>query len=226
MGFRKKNARKRDSKSESAVILGKPASQLTKEDKKLLSARMAEIKTSNGSKNTVQSTIPFLCIYKDGVCQVSENFFSLPEEVSTALDNLNNAYRSLRLKSMEELDSLIIQAENYSPVFFQYTESSFNELENALLQAKEVQQKELPSEREVQSAKKNLNDSISALQQVMKYDVNNDGKITLSDIISVQRWLISDYSLTQRNIYIADFNNDGVITLTDVILFQRYLLRN
>ena len=60
----------------------------------------------------------------------------------------------------------------------------------------------------------------------MKYDVNNDGKITLSDIISVQRWLISDYSLTQRNIYIADFNNDGVITLTDVILFQRYLLRN
>ena len=173
-----------------------------------------------------QDSITALTTAYDNAVVVSENFFSLPEEVSTALDNLNNAYRSLRLKSMEELDSLIIQAENYSPVFFQYTESSFNELENALLQAKEVQQKELPSEREVQSAKKNLNDSISALQQVMKYDVNNDGKITLSDIISVQRWLISDYSLTQRNIYIADFNNDGVITLTDVILFQRYLLRN
>ena len=57
--------------------MGKPASQLSKEEKKILSARMAEIRSENGGKNTVQNTIPFLCMYKDGVCQVSENFFSL-----------------------------------------------------------------------------------------------------------------------------------------------------
>ena len=77
MGFRKRNAKLSDNKSKSAVIMGKPASQLTKEEKKILSARMAEIRSENGGKNTVQNTIPFLCMYKDGVCQVSENFFSL-----------------------------------------------------------------------------------------------------------------------------------------------------
>ena len=77
MGFRKRNAKLSDNKSKSAVIMGKPASQLTKEEKKILSAQMVEIRSENGGKNTVQNTIPFLCMYKDGVCQVSENFFSL-----------------------------------------------------------------------------------------------------------------------------------------------------
>ena len=72
MGFRKKNARKSDNRSSAKVIMGKPASQLSKEEKKILSARMAEIRSENGGKNTVQNTIPFLCMYQDGVCQVSE----------------------------------------------------------------------------------------------------------------------------------------------------------
>ena len=38
---------------------------------------MAEIKSANGGKTTVQNTIPYMCMYKDGVCQVSENFFSM-----------------------------------------------------------------------------------------------------------------------------------------------------
>jgi len=42
MGFRKRNANKSDNCSKSKVVMGKPASQLTKEDKKILSARMAE----------------------------------------------------------------------------------------------------------------------------------------------------------------------------------------
>ena len=77
MGFRKRNANKSDNCSKSKVVMGKPASQLTKEDKKILSARMSEIKSANGGKTTVQNTIPYMCMYKDGVCQVSENFFSM-----------------------------------------------------------------------------------------------------------------------------------------------------
>lgn len=34
MGFRKRNANKSDNRSKSKVVMGKPASQLTKEDKK------------------------------------------------------------------------------------------------------------------------------------------------------------------------------------------------
>ena len=54
MGFRKKDARKSDNRSKAKVIMGKPASQLSKEEKKILSARMAEIRSANGGKNTVQ----------------------------------------------------------------------------------------------------------------------------------------------------------------------------
>ncbi len=77
MGFRKKNARRKDNKATASVIMGKPAGQLTKEEKKILSARMSEIRQQNGGKSTVQNTIPYMCIHRDGICQVSENFFSL-----------------------------------------------------------------------------------------------------------------------------------------------------
>ena len=77
MGFRKRNARTSDNKAKSAVIMGKPAAQLTKEEKKILSDRITEIKRQNADISTVQNTIPFQCMYRDGVCQVSENFFSL-----------------------------------------------------------------------------------------------------------------------------------------------------
>ena len=53
MGFRKRNARQ-DNRSKSKVIMGKPASELTKEEKKILSARMAEIRSENGGNSTVR----------------------------------------------------------------------------------------------------------------------------------------------------------------------------
>ena len=77
MGFRKKNAKRRDNKVQSDVMMGKPAKQLTKEEKKILSARMAEIKAEGKTKGTVQNTIPYNVMYRDGICEVSENFYSM-----------------------------------------------------------------------------------------------------------------------------------------------------
>lgn len=77
MGFRKINAKRRDNKVQSDVIMGKPAKQLTKEEKKILSARMAEIKAEGKIKGTVQNTIPYNVMYRDGICEVSENFYSM-----------------------------------------------------------------------------------------------------------------------------------------------------
>lgn len=77
MGFRKRNAKSSGKKSNAKIIMGKPAKQLTKDEKKILSARMAEIKRENSGKSTVQNTIPYQVMYRDGVCQVSGNFFSL-----------------------------------------------------------------------------------------------------------------------------------------------------
>lgn len=77
MGFRKRNAKRCDNKVQSDVIMGKPAKQLTKEEKKILSARMAEIKAEGKFKGTVQNTIPYNVMYRDGICEVSENFYSM-----------------------------------------------------------------------------------------------------------------------------------------------------
>ena len=63
MGFKKRNAKASNSKATASVIMDKPTSQLTKEDKKLLSARMAEIRQENGGNYTVQNAIPFQCMY-------------------------------------------------------------------------------------------------------------------------------------------------------------------
>ena len=77
MGFRKKNAKRKNHKASASVILGKPAAQITKEEKKILSARMAEIKAESKNRRSVQNTIPYHTMYRDGVCEVSENFYSM-----------------------------------------------------------------------------------------------------------------------------------------------------
>ena len=98
MGFRKKNAKRSNNEATAKVIMGKPAKQLTKEEKKLLSARMAEIKNENSNKSTVQNTIPYQVMYRDGVCQVSDNFFSLTVQFHDAnysiaeFDEQNNIF--------------------------------------------------------------------------------------------------------------------------------------
>lgn len=77
MGFRKKNTKRKNHKASASVILGKPATQITKEEKKILSARMAEIKAESKNRRSVQNTIPYHTMYRDGVCEVSENFYSM-----------------------------------------------------------------------------------------------------------------------------------------------------
>lgn len=63
--------------TQTAVISKKPAQQLTKEEKKLISARMAEIRKYSTDNNTSQNTIPYKVMFRDGICQVSDNFFSM-----------------------------------------------------------------------------------------------------------------------------------------------------
>ena len=78
MGFKKRERkRKPDLRSQSAVIVKQPAAQLSKEQKKILSARMAEIRKYTNDTNTVQNAIPYMTMFRDGICQVTENFFSM-----------------------------------------------------------------------------------------------------------------------------------------------------
>ena len=67
---------KKNLKSEAAVAVKKKPEQLTKEDKKIIAARMSEIKNYRNDKKTVQNTIPYIQMFKDGICQISDNSYS------------------------------------------------------------------------------------------------------------------------------------------------------
>ena len=63
-------------KAEAAAAMQKTAAQMTKKDKKVIAARMGEIKRYKNDKKTVQNTIPYIQMFKDGICQVTENCYS------------------------------------------------------------------------------------------------------------------------------------------------------
>ena len=78
--FSRKKSQSADLKTAAKAISEakeKAPETLTKEEKKLIAARMAEIKSSNKNNATVQNSIPYMNIFKDGICQVSENHFSM-----------------------------------------------------------------------------------------------------------------------------------------------------
>ncbi len=130
----------------------------------------------------------------------------------------------MKEKAFADLDEMITQAENQMAVSFRYTESSVNDLEEAIRQAKAVQNDSSSTEEQAKDMTQILEQYLNILTEVTRYDVNLDGKITLSDIVMLNKRFISDYDFTQRDIYIADFNNDNKITLADIVLFQRYIL--
>ena len=67
---------KKNLKSEAAVAVRKKPEQLTKDEKKVIAARMSEIKKYKNDKKTVQNTIPYIQMFKDGICQISDNSYS------------------------------------------------------------------------------------------------------------------------------------------------------
>lgn len=53
-------------------------------------------------------------------------------------------------------------------------------------------------------------------------DVNNDGKINISDIITLRRYIVGGYDVTV-NVNASDVNADKDINMTDVILIRQYV---
>ena len=64
-------------KSEAAKAAAKKPSALTKAEKRIIADRMAEIRSSNNNKRTVQNTIRYIQMFKDGICQIAQNTFSM-----------------------------------------------------------------------------------------------------------------------------------------------------
>jgi hypothetical protein len=59
-------------------------------------------------------------------------------------------------------------------------------------------------------------------------DVNNDGKIDLTDLLVLKRHLVAgsktEWKLTGENLVLADINKDGKVDITDIVLLKRHLV--
>ena len=75
---KRKKKHKPDLKSQSAVLINTPAEQLTKEQKKIISVRMAEIRKYTNDDHTVQNAISAseICLAETFIRTMSSSFVS------------------------------------------------------------------------------------------------------------------------------------------------------
>lgn len=66
-------------------------------------------------------------------------------------------------------------------------------------------------------------DEETADNGILYGDVNTDGKISVADVLTVQKHMASVITLTQLQAAAADVDGDKHITLRDVLLVQKYL---
>lgn len=55
-------------------------------------------------------------------------------------------------------------------------------------------------------------------------DVSGDGKVTIKDLLLIQKYLLGSQTLTESNKEASDVSHDGKITIKDLLLVQKYLL--
>ena len=67
-------------------------------------------------------------------------------------------------------------------------------------------------------------------EEYIRGDINQDKKITITDLILLKRHLIADtnegWKLSNERQWLADINEDGKISITDLVLLKRIILKN
>ncbi len=55
-------------------------------------------------------------------------------------------------------------------------------------------------------------------------DINKSGKVDLSDLVTLNQYLVKDITLTSSELLLADVTADGFIDVADVALMKQYLM--
>lgn len=66
-------------------------------------------------------------------------------------------------------------------------------------------------------------DKLEPTEQVKKGDVDNDGEITLKDVVIIRRFVIGGWDIEIKT-ESADVNDDNIVDLKDVVLLRRYIV--
>ena len=68
--------------------------------------------------------------------------------------------------------------------------------------------------------------SVTVLDEIVKGDVNADGKFDISDVVLLQKWLLGSSDVTLPNWKAADFCEDGKLNVLDLCMMKCKLVEN
>lgn len=66
--------------------------------------------------------------------------------------------------------------------------------------------------------------SVTVLDEIVKCDVNADGKFDISDVVLLQKWFLGVSDVTLPNWKAADFCEDGKLNVLDLCMMKRKLV--
>ena len=156
---------------------------------------------------------------------VQQDFFATQTDIDTACQSLSQAYYALQPVNLAELNEKKTIAQNCLQSSYRYKSSSLPALNDALQFAQTQLDKPFLTYDYAQLAIQKLDDAMAQLENVLVGDVNSDDKLTLSDAVILQRYVVGILSADdEASLYRADFDGNGNITVRDVILLQRYML--
>lgn len=84
----------------------------------------------------------------------------------------------------------------------------------------------LQDESSVVRNENNSYDLVFKVKYTPSGDVNNDGKLTVSDVVLFQRWLLNIYDSKLLDWKAADYCNDNKLDFFDLCIMKRELLKN
>jgi Ca2+-binding EF-hand superfamily protein len=57
----------------------------------------------------------------------------------------------------------------------------------------------------------------------LRGDINNDGKLSVIDMLTIFRYKSGEISLNTEEIQRADTDNDGSVTIADALMIQKHI---
>ena len=129
---------KTDYKTSADIIAKKPISEIDKNDRAMIQARMKEIKKYRNDISTTQNTIGYIQMFKDGVCQVTENKFS------KTIQFFDTNYQLAEFEEQNNIFSKYCDLINYfdNTITFQLTFENQNRSQDKLVKQIQIPEQE------------------------------------------------------------------------------------
>ena len=140
---------------------------------------------------------------------VEKNLFPVEEPVKITWNTVNNTeYYSISLYRNDELynNTELHESTEYTEILPEGSYTAYFSACNALGKSEESK----------------IDFTVG---NAIKGDINSDGSVAISDIVILQKYLLSCESLTAEQCISADMNNDNVINVFDIVLMRKLLTK-